>query len=241
LLIQQSIEGLRVVDLLLGTTAAKTVTVRFGFKGPAGNYAVSLRNGAGTRSYIAPFTITAGEANTDVVRIVTVALDQVGTWTKDNTLGLSLAWIFFSGTTYQSAPNVWQAGNFLWPTGVTGVTAAGSVFELFDVGLYVGTTTPAFHVPDYVSELQVCKRYFAIIEINFQTGAAGGYWIAPYTWPVEMRITPTITNIVPGTITGSISIQSDSVLSNLSGWTQYINNTANSSLTGRRNSLNARM
>jgi hypothetical protein len=156
----QNIEGIRVADLRSGTPAAKTVTLQFGWKSPAGTYSVALRNGAYTRSYTTFFTIAAGEANTDVVRSVTIALDQAGAWVTDNTQSFVVNWAIIAGTTSQGAPNVWTAGSFFCPTGGTTNAPNGSVFELFDVSLTVGTVAPPFVMPDTASELLVCQRYF---------------------------------------------------------------------------------
>jgi len=73
--VYQPIEGYRVADLGLGYTVAKTVTLQFGVKAPAGTYCVCFYNIAGNRTYIAEYVIAAGEANTDVVKSITLALD----------------------------------------------------------------------------------------------------------------------------------------------------------------------
>ena len=44
LLMSHRFEGSRIVDLKLGSAAAKTVTVQFGWKAPAGNYCLTLQN-----------------------------------------------------------------------------------------------------------------------------------------------------------------------------------------------------
>jgi hypothetical protein len=162
--LQQRIEGLRTADLMAGTAAAKTVTLRFGVKAPAGTYSVWVMQGAGLRAYVTEFVITAGEANTDVVKSVTLAMDPAGgtAWPVDNTVAVALGWTLMAGTTYQAAPNVWS-------TNSNGLATAnqfnfcgtnGNVFELFDVGLYVGTVAPGYVVPDYAHELDQCKRYY---------------------------------------------------------------------------------
>ncbi|MBO0715988.1 MAG: hypothetical protein J2P55_01460 [Rhizobiales bacterium] len=206
LLFTQNIEGFRCADLAWGSSAAKTVTVQFGFKGPAGNYAFAIRSGA-SRSYIAPFTIAAGEANIDVVRSLTIPGDITGTWPKDNSAAMTLSWCCFAGTTYQATPNTWSAGNFVWPTGVTGVSAAGSVFELFDVGLYQGGVAPVFQVPDFSAELQVCQRYWCkSYNYGDRLGATAVYGFEAIVasnsvngelkfvnFPVKMRAAPAVT------------------------------------------------
>ncbi|MFK4507152.1 carbohydrate-binding protein [Bradyrhizobium daqingense] len=95
--IDQKIEGLRAGDLLYGSASAKTVTVQFGVKAPAGTYSVTFLNAAQNRSYVAEYTISGPEANTDVTKSVTIPGDQTGVWAKDNTVGLWIRWGLMAG------------------------------------------------------------------------------------------------------------------------------------------------
>jgi len=199
--ISSPLEGLRLVDLGLGTSAAKTVTLRFGFKGPAGTYAVSFRNGTVNRSYASPFTISAAEANTDVVRSVTVLLDQTGTWSTDNTLGMYVGWTLYAGSSYQTTANTWVAGSFVNVTGGGTNNPNGSVYELFDVSMTIGTYAPPFQVPEFVEQLLLCQRYVYPVALGTNTGGPQlitGTSIVVNTgiidhvtsFPVIMRIAP---------------------------------------------------
>ena len=60
----QPIEGIRVADFGYGTAAAQQSILRFGFKGPAGTYSIAIPNSGSTRTYLANFTVSAGQANT---------------------------------------------------------------------------------------------------------------------------------------------------------------------------------
>jgi len=180
LLIQQRVEGLRVADLRSGSAAAKTVTLQFGCKGPAGTYSVSLQNAAQLRSYTSAFTISAGEANTDILRSVTIALDQTGTWAADNTLGLYVAWALYAGTTFKTPADLWTAGSFYSVTGTSStMNVNGSIFELFDVSLTEGTVAPPFQVPDYASELALCQRYY---QQSFEPGGIAAAGFIEFDW-----------------------------------------------------------
>jgi hypothetical protein len=159
--IEHRIEGYRVSDLRAGSASAKTITIQFGVKAPAGTYCVAIRNGALNRAYVAEYVISSGEANTNVVKSVTIALDQTGTWAADNTLGLDIVWTLMVGSTYQTTANAWQAGNFVGTSNQFNfMGTVNNVFELFDVGLYEGNVAPPFMVPDYASELAACQRYW---------------------------------------------------------------------------------
>jgi hypothetical protein len=201
--IRQPIEGWRIADLASGTAAAKTVTFQFGCKGPAGTYCAYIQNYTGaapTRSYVAEFVIAAGEANVDVVKSVTIPLDQAGAWASDTAGGMYIGVALMTGSISQCPANTWQAGNFLstvnqfnfWGT-------VGNVFELFDVGLYVGAAAPAFTVPDYARELAECMRYYfkdnspAIGTESYSSSAGNAVMYFGYTFKVRMRIAPSIT------------------------------------------------
>jgi hypothetical protein len=193
-MLRQIIEGLRTADLRLGSAAARTITLQFGVRAPAGTYCMALRNGAGDRSYVAEYVIAAGEANTDVVKSVTIALDQAGTWAIDNNAGLLISWILMAGSTFVTTANAWQSGGlFATANQFNFMGTAGNVFELFDVGMHEGGVAPAFQAPDYASELLACKRYFQLVTINSNVWHGDGN---SYAWPfpldIPMRAIPSL-------------------------------------------------
>lgn len=203
---QIPLEGYEVADLALGSAAARSFTVRLGFKpAVAGTYGISFRNASLNRSYVTSITVAPGEVGTDILRTVTVPGDTAGTWDKVNGIGLLVNVVLACGTTQQTATlNAWQAGNLLAPTTqVNGIGATGT-FELFDVGLYAGSSIPTFEVPNYADELRRCKRQAqwlpawngSVWENNGSLVALSG------SFPVEMRATPT-----PGFVTGANMLQ----------------------------------
>lgn len=192
IVIETILEGLRVADLGAGSASAKMITIQFGVKAPAGTYCVSIRNGGATRGYIAQYTISAGEANTDVVKSATIPLDQTGTWPVDNTKSFIIDWQLMTGTNFQGTANTWLSSGIQIATSsqfnIMGTN--GNVFELFDVGFYEGATAPVFQLPDYASELALCKRYWAKL-LNWVVDA--GVQVFSMTLPVPMRVAPTWT------------------------------------------------
>lgn len=136
LTISQNLEGSNVADFQYGTANAKASVDRFGFKGPAGTYAVAYHNSAANRSFVALFTISAGQANTDTVQEIAVPGDTSGTWlTADGVIGITRDVVLACGSTFQGVAG-WQSGNILGTSGVSNGMGTGSaVFELFDVGL----------------------------------------------------------------------------------------------------------
>jgi len=172
-IIQQRIEGLRVADLMFGTASAKTVTLQFGVRAPAGTYCIAINNGAFDRSYVAEYAIAAGEANTDVIRSVTIPGDVTGTWAKDNSIGFTVYFALMGGSTFQAPANVWTAGNkFATANQFNFLGTVNNTFHLFDVSLTEGSVAPPFGVTDYASELAACQRYFEVLAGPIGTGQA---------------------------------------------------------------------
>lgn len=132
----QNLEGSNVADFQYGGSSAKASVLRFGFRGPAGTYAARVGNSAANRSFVALFTITAGQANTDTVQTIAITGDTTGTWlTADGVIGMTLEIVLACGSTFQGVAG-WQSGNILGTSGVSNGMGTGSaVFELFDVGL----------------------------------------------------------------------------------------------------------
>jgi hypothetical protein len=162
---QQAIEGNRIADLRWGTVQAKQIVVSFVLQGHtyAHTFAVAIRNAACNRSYVAAIPWSAG---TPVQRIVTVVIpgDTIGTWANDNTTGLYFSIVLYSGTTYRTAPNVWTAGNFLYPSTGTVNFASNTNYLVSNVGMYADPyktgIAPSWQLPDYAQELRRCQRYW---------------------------------------------------------------------------------
>jgi hypothetical protein len=174
--VYQSIEGFRSHDLRYGSALAKTVTLQFGVKAPAGTYCVAFYNNNASRTYVAEYVIAGGEANTEVVKTITLTLDTGGTWQTGNATGLTVQWTLMAGTTYQTAANAWTGTGTPYATSsqFNFMGTNGNVFELFDVSLTEGSVAPPFVVPDYASELQLCKRYWQCSNAAAPKGAAVG-------------------------------------------------------------------
>ncbi|UPJ65222.1 hypothetical protein [Bradyrhizobium sp. 191] len=210
--IQQRIEGYRLADLKFGTAAPKSITIQFGVKAPAGTYCVALLNGAANRCFVGEYTIAGGEANTDVVKSVTLVGDSAGTWAKDNTLGMYLSFTLMVGTTYQQAAGTWHAASGYGTSNQFNLMGTlGNVFELFDVGLYEGSVAPPFQLPDFEKELDACQRYweksydyavapgtagnFNGVRASLQNSAPASYGAGHFL--KRKRIAPTVTLYSP--------------------------------------------
>lgn len=156
------IEGNRVADLQWGTAAAKQAVLRFSASATTpGNYAVSLRNGLGNRSYVVSFAATVAWKEFSFA----IPGDTTGTWAKDATMGLDLGFCGAAGSTFLTAANAWTAGNFLGPTGMSNLAAtATQTLAIGRVGLYADPyltgKAPPWETPNERQAYTDCKRYF---------------------------------------------------------------------------------
>ena len=194
---EQKIEGTRVADLGWGTAAARQIVIRFGWKSPAGTYSVALGNGAQNRGCCVSFTVSAGEANTDIEKTVVFPGDVTGAWPA--TVAVSLRVYFTIAVEYSSylgVSGVWQDGFPLGTSASTnGLATMGNTFELFDVGLYADPyktgIAPEFEVPDYTDDLTECQRYwYRATNVRGLIQNATGTFYVGYPHPVPMRSIP---------------------------------------------------
>lgn len=194
LTITQNLEGSNVADLQYGGSSAKNIVLRFGFKGPAGTYAVHLGNSAANRSYVALFTIAAPDANTDTVQTISIAGDTTGTWlTADGVIGLTLDIVLACGSTFQGSTG-WQAGNILGTSGVSNSMGTGSaVFELFDVGLRLDPDAAGVYGQYEVGDVDAVyqsERYFTVVDTRM-AGITGAGTSNAYRGALGVRMSKT--------------------------------------------------
>jgi predicted secreted protein len=168
-LITQIIEGLNVADLGFGTANAQTVTVSFWVRSSiTGTFGFGLRQGSGTRSYVATYTISS--ANTWEQKTITIAGDTSGTWDTTNGPGMIATWDLGSGSNRNGTANTWNAGNYWRTSGcVNWIANSGATFYITGVQLEKGSTATSFDYRPYGTELQLCQRYF---EKSFDDGTA---------------------------------------------------------------------
>lgn len=196
--IYHPIEGLRVSDLRFGGSSAKQVVLRFGWKSPAGTYAVCLSNQDDNRTYVREFTIAGGDANTDTVQTATFPGDTSGTWDADNTLAMQLRWTLATGSTFHTTADAWQAGEYYGTSSTTNGIATGlDVFELFDVAMHADVdelgVAPPFILRHYDDELRSCQRYYVQFSnpMTYNSALSGAaFHYESVELPVDMRTTP---------------------------------------------------
>jgi hypothetical protein len=223
--IEQSLEGYRVADLKYGLATAVQTLLRFSFKAPAGTYCVNLRNSAGNRSFSFNVIVSALNANTDQTYIVPIPGDTTGTWDNTTGRGIDFRVTLAAGATFNGGThNAWIAAASLATAAQTnGFATAGSVFELWDCGLYADPnltlTSPVFEAPNFADELIRCQRYW---EKSYAYGTAVGTngggvdgvedfgvlgppQACTVKFKVQKRISPTVTPYAAGGTVGKIT------------------------------------
>ena len=207
-IMQQYIEGLRFADFLWGTANGKPAILRFGFRGPAGTYGVSIRNGPTVdRTWVGTFTIAAGQANIDTEQTFIVPPETVGTWATDNSRALQLCFCVAAGSGQHGVAG-WQTGNFYTTSAqFNGLGANGNIFELFDVGLYLdpeGTgAAPPWQMPSFADAILDCWRYFRRLVAPTDVIYLYGYNVAGATETRQYPLSPPMRTTPAGSFGGS--------------------------------------
>lgn len=204
----QNLEGSNVRDLKWGDAGAVAAVARMGFKGPAGTYAYRLGNSAANRSYVALFTISGGEANTDVVREFAIPGDTTGTWLNgDGVIGITRDIVLAAGSTFQGAAG-WQGGKILGTSGISnGMGTGGAVFEFFDEGFKADPDATGVYGAYEVGEVDAVYqggRYVSAAFVANGVGASGTTIVSSLSYGPMCKI-PTIAATAGVTFTDATS------------------------------------
>jgi hypothetical protein len=248
--VQTRFEGLNVQDLNWAGTSRKDTVLAFGFNGPAGTYAVAVRNYNGTSSdysFLATFTIAAGQANTDTQQVIVIPAPPAGmsSWAVDNSMSIILSITLAAGSTLLAPATGWNAGNYVGVTGMSNGLAAIQSFQIWDI--YFGADpdktglATVFEVTDYATELVKCKRYFQQVYLMYSGNvSSGAQYHAPTSWYAAPRVAPSLS----GAHIGASGFPSTVGPLTASSGGLYEYRTANATVSGFYQSLvtlNARM
>lgn len=168
-----------------------------------GTYAVSIRNAAFDRSYVAEYTIDV--ANTWEKKEIVIKHDNTGTWNIGNGIGAHVTFDYGSGTNFQTTAGSWQSGNFTSTANVDNIldSIANEVF-IAQVQLMEGTQSLPFRRAGKTigEEFSLCLRYYEQAgdfaettpilgrQRNFSGGAVD--LLKHYPFKVEKRAIPTV-------------------------------------------------
>lgn len=206
--LSQRIEGLRVSNLRLGTSAAVAIALSFWVRSSlTGQFGGALKNSATDRAY--PFSFTINAANTWEYKTVLLTGDLTGTWLVTNGIGLRVMFDLGSST-LRAAASAWAAGNYVGATGDTNLIATnGATFDLTGVQLEARSQASPFLYRSHNEELSICQRsYQKSYELGTALGASTSvgaiFWFvlmaaATVSWlgssqklSPKMRATPTL-------------------------------------------------
>lgn len=167
----QRMEGFRIAGLGWGTAQGSYSVVQFGFKAPAGTYALNIRTRpTAYRLWASPIVVSSANANTDQYYTYTVAPDPGYAWLSNSEASATIGVTIAAGSTSLIDPVDTWVDN---PGGVSkfgvlgqtnGVATVGNVFELFDVGWYSDPyrtgIAPEFQMQHFEDDLRECQRYW---------------------------------------------------------------------------------
>lgn len=173
----QPIEGVNIVRLGMGNLWPGFFTISFWVKSSiAGTYSIALLN-SGTpnfRSYVSTYTINV--ANAWEKKSITVPVDQSSDtyWNQANGMGLRVVFDIGSGSGSEGATEVWQSTESTRAVGSVRLTAtSGATLSLGNVQMELGKVATPYEYKPVALEVELCQRYFEIIDISFGTYPAG--------------------------------------------------------------------
>lgn len=125
-----------------------------------GVYCVAFRNNIPDRSYVAEYSQLVADT-WESATIIVPASPAAGGWNYTNGNGLVVSFARSVGATFQTAPNIWTAGNFFGTANqVNSTDTAGNKFIITGVQLEKGGVASAFEQRPIQEELFLSQRYF---------------------------------------------------------------------------------
>lgn len=173
----QNIEGSAFIDAGFGTATAKPVVLRAQVTLPAGTYHWHFQNSAGNRHCAVPFTVSAGEANTAVVKTIVVPPDTSGAWlTADGVIGITCDLVLAVGSTKTGgSASTWGATAFYAAaTQFNILSSTSNVGRLADVGLKLDPDATGVYGKYDVWEIDAVYRAERYVEV-ITSANAGAY------------------------------------------------------------------
>lgn len=203
--------------------AQRPVTLSFWVRDTVtGEHAVAIQNTAQNRSFVATYMVNV--TNTWEKKVITFpASPSAGTWDYTTGIGLRLGFVLLVGSTFQTTPWAWQTSNvFGTATTVNSVGTIGNIFRITGIKIELGSIASPIQPLTFAEELAQCQRYYqksflyatapaqnvgvGTGELTFPALQAGATAQRSQitTFPVRMRLAPTMTTYNPAAANGQI-------------------------------------
>lgn len=194
--IMQKIEGYN-----LRKIRGKNSVIQFSVKASkSGIYTLLLSNADTSVRMAKSFSINASNTWEQKVIRLPVINESLGTFNFDNSTGLEVEFALASGSNYIAVDENWNSTT----SGVVGSPThnvdfgdtIGNTFQITDIALHEGIEPIAFDklMRDYGTELQLCQRYYEILDIQYTNyQVTGPTWWIDYPYKVEKRAQPIAT------------------------------------------------
>lgn len=175
----------------------------------SGIYAASLRNHAGSASFVQNFTISAVNSWSRFSFTIPEA-PTTFTWNFNNSLAALVTIALACGTSNQGGAGNWTAANVIATGSQTNFLAsAGNVIMFTGFQFENGTRPTPLEMNLYSDELARCQRYYwrglPFNYLAFASPTAGAHMTFPITFPATMRIAPAVSKDFAGAVGGFIN------------------------------------
>ncbi len=181
--IEQKIEGYNFQAI-----AQKTFTLSFWVKATkTGTYCAAFRNTGVDRSYVAEYTIDS--ANTWEYKTITVSSSpSAGTWNYNNGIGLHVAFLLATGSTFQTTAGSWQTGNYFGTSNqVNACDNVSNDFRIASVQIEAGSVATEFEKRTVQQEENLCYRYYETGLTGFSGNTSGSNLVYNQNFKVSKR------------------------------------------------------
>jgi hypothetical protein len=192
----QNIEGLNTVDLMWGTSQAKTVTVSFwAYSNLAGLHSGFICGRDFNNAWPYTFTLVA---NTWTYITLTIPGPTTGdgtTWFKDTQQGIWVGFNLGMGSNWSGATaGAWNGASLQSTGAVSLVQNSGATLFITGVQFEKGPQATAFDWRPYGAELILCQRYYELFGQGGAGKAGNGTVNAEmaFTFQVTKRTIPSI-------------------------------------------------